>query len=149
MAVRALTVGGEVEYVSPRDPCYDENGKHKEGATRFRLRMLDGNMLAMLKDENANVDIQVTDGTVTQGGLKMAAYAAAMKTVRFAVCGWENYEDQSGNSIQFRSKKVFAAGKEREVVDEALMDGFDPDLALGIHRKVMSANAPSPAVAKN
>jgi hypothetical protein len=91
-----------------------------EVKTVFALAYLDPLLRAHLLDSAIKVDTNPEDGNAT--GASVHASAVAYQTTKFALRGWKNFQDVSGNEVPCTREEVSVSGVGRRtgVTDESL-----------------------------
>lgn len=138
MAIRGIRATDTIPFVSKNDPCYSADGNHKEGATVFQLRPLDGILQGHIKDVEAKATLGFS-GEQRSIEIEMMLYRGAFESCRVGILGWTNYQDERGGDIPFSSVQQMIARREYTVVSEECLRSLPPDLALEISKKLQEA----------
>ncbi len=155
MAIKGLTLSSVKRYVLTRDPCRGPNGEEVDGSTVFILKTLDGQQIAAVRDSQYAVDQEVVDaaaagkentGKAVQ--FKVSPYGQSYEAIRIGLQGWENFQDQDGNTITFETEMVNVAGRSVSVVKRELLGRIDAQDAFELMTVLMQMNTVSAAEEK-
>jgi len=114
MAIKALTLAATKTHELSRDP-----DKGTPQATRFRLGVLDSRVIGHLRDNSAT--IQYDEGDRSRVSTKVNNSAVEFETVQFGLKGIENFKDDAGNDVPFRTVKKTLGSRQYDVADPALV----------------------------
>ncbi len=142
MALVGLTKAATVKYESQYDPQ-----RGNEGATVFQLGTLDCFVAAYLQDNMAEFTPDLSDASGVRTVTKINQ--SRIDVVRFGLKGWENFKDQDGNDIAFRTVKKSLMGREYQVVPDELLAMLDPKVVTELAIKIRRANTVSEEEEKN
>jgi len=159
MAIKGLRASSTSTFVSKSDPCYSADGNHKEGATKFVLRTLDGHLQARLQDLGSQMEIDQHDAaeaaktgaTEIRAQLKMSPFTAAMEACRLAIADWENFEDpdKEGQLLKCKTRREQIGRNMYDVLEQESLKAIQPDLALEIYMEIKRLSALTGADVKN
>jgi hypothetical protein len=109
MALKGLTLAETFDFQFDDDP-----GKGTPDATTFKLRTLDVTVTSHINDNSLSFEGET-------GTPSIKINQSHVERVRFGLCGWDNFQDQDGNHIDFRTVKRNLGGRSYEVAaDECL-----------------------------
>ncbi len=139
MALTGISRSDVFDYVSNDDPCkrrvqkslpapdggspvllageYDEFVE--EGATTFKLGVLDVFLMGMIYDKSTSLSRSVED----TGEVRMltSINATNIETVRFGLRGWEHFRDPKGGDIAFKDEKRIVMGREYQAASDDML----------------------------
>ena len=131
MALTGISIADAFDYVSDSDPCKRKvatsvDGTLKtetvidDGATTFRLGVLDVFLMGMIYDSSSVIGRGV-DTDVGQIDVKTRLNATNIDAVRYGLRGWTHFSDSAGNDIPFETvERIVQSRTYRAVTDECL-----------------------------
>lgn len=167
MALIGISRTDTFDYVSNDDPCkhrhpkmldvqgsdariVDPNGGFEEvvddGATVFKLGVLDVFLMGMIYDRSTSVHRGLSDDDVT---MRTAINATNIETVRFGLKGWTGFKDPRGSEIRFEQVKRVVNGADYEVASDGMLKLLGLRLIGELAQQIKEASEVSRAEAKN
>ncbi len=162
MALKALTNGDLVKFVSsqdpsrivtkvPVDPADPTKGEKEEvtigaDATVFYVRPLDVYLMGAIYDGASEL-------TGRQGQEEIGIHTKMNKTnieaVRFGLAKWDNFTDQNDKPVHVKHEKTTQNRREYDVVDVTTLNMLGIQLISEIATEIKRISEVSKAVAKN
>lgn len=142
MALQGLTKASTRLFESAKDP-----DKGNPNATRFKLAFIDSFVTAYLKDKLTSFEADPNDATKV-----VSVYSPNeihIETVRFGLKGWENFKDEEGNDIEFKTVKRRMGGRSYDVVSDELLGNLPMSLIEELAVEIRRLNIVTVAEAKN
>jgi hypothetical protein len=111
MSIKGLKPTSTKKYVLKDDPCRNPDGSPSEGATVFYIKTLDGYERAYIRDQAVTIEtVMGDDGQPTiKVEDKPGLFKPAYQTLRIALQGWDNFQDDDGNQISFDTDTITLA----------------------------------------
>ena len=150
MAIRALTYGDQVDYISKLDPTQQDGYEGDEKPTVFKLEVLDALILADLEDDAYEFEM-APDGGADGGGTKTQLHVNRrnVRLVKYGVCGWANFLDEDGNEIPFKTKPEVRNGRKCDVLQDSLVSMIPPAVVKELAEEIQKHNGLSEDAIKN
>lgn len=159
MALTAINTAATVKYVPKQDPNRGPNGEPVEGSTVFELGSIDGYVDAHIsskatsyttKSEFAdNLDKLSPEDMENAVDISIDIYTMAIETCRFAIKGWDNFLNDKGEVVGFKTKATMVKGKRYDAVDPDLMALLSKDVIMDLYAKIQTLNSMSKEEEKN
>lgn len=143
MAIKAINLSKVIEHVLSFD---DEAGTDK--ATKFTIGALDARVFSVIKDKATSLPVSAfTNPEGAMASLNMNQ--TNFEVVVFGLRGWNNFLDDNGNQVQFRTVNTNLGGKLYLTADPDQV-ALLPDEAISeLASKIMDFNAPTEEERKN
>lgn len=156
MALRVANLTSTFEFIWDEDPDKDDEAK----ATVFILGYLDAYDQAYLSDrmttfESGSMRAPHEGETKEEVAIKamssarLETYKAAVDATQMCLKGFRNLQDVDGKPLEFTTVHQVFAGRERTMVDPAIVRGLDSRLCLAIYNRVTQINRLSEKERKN
>jgi hypothetical protein len=166
MALIGISRTDTFEYVSDRDPCkrtipvrQAEGGPVQlisqvetvvdEGATVFKLGVLDVFLMGQIYDRSTKVTRSIVDNPDGDINVITQVNATNIDAVKFGLKGWQNFKDGGGNDLPFQSVKQFIMGREYEVCADETLRLLGIQLIQELAGKIKEASEVSKVEVKN
>jgi hypothetical protein len=149
MALTAMTTADLVEYVSdldpakqkkfvPIDPTDPKKGEVEtevigEDATVFKLRPLDIFLMGHIYD---NASILRGESGSNEIGIHTRVNQTNIDAVRFGLAGIQNFKDNRGNTVHFKTQKAVVNSREYDVAHDDVMNRFGVRLVADLAQKI-------------
>jgi hypothetical protein len=108
MAVRGLTMSSTKTHVYSGDA---DAGTPNE--TKFILKPIDVFIQTAVFDAGLNLSDETAN--------TFKVYRMNLESVRFGLAGWENFIDEKGNQVEFKTSDILVTGKRYSAVDPDLL----------------------------
>lgn len=134
MSIKALSMGSERDFVSKFDTAADT-----PDATIFKIGTLDGRMTGRIRDMATTmiIDPKALDEQVnTTINTNEMHFQAAMYGLR----GWENFSDEKGDDVKFKTVKRTHGGQSYKVVNPEILSLVPQSVITEIGMEVMKDN---------
>jgi hypothetical protein len=166
MALVGISRTDTFEYVSNDDPCKrrvpkmlpglasslavmmtGEDVVIDDGATLFRLGVLDVFLMGMIYDKSTKISRSLDDG----GDVSMhtSINATNIETVRYGLRGWEHFRDPNGSDIAFQTEKRIVMGRDYLACTDDMLQLLGVRLIGELAGKIKEASEVSKDEAKN
>lgn len=142
MALKGLTKASVRTFESANDP-----DKGTDKATKFKLRYLDSFVMAYLKDTLTSFEADPLDPTKVKSLFNPTA--VALETVRYGLSGWENFVDEDGSSIEFKTVLRSIGGRKYPVLTDELLGAIPLALIEELSVEIRKSNSVTAAEVKN
>lgn len=153
MAIKALTKSDSFKYVSDKDPAkskvkvlVDESDPSKgeieqekidwSTATVFHLRSLDVFLMGHIYD-NASL---LTGSGGDSFDIKTRINQTNIDAVRFGLVGFDNFADDRGVGIKFKTVKKVVNGREYDALDDDILNSMGLNLIGELAGKIKEAS---------
>lgn len=162
MALRANTIGDTFEYVADADPCKvkvqtqidpKDSSKGfitdyiiKDGATKFFLSSLDVFLMGDIYDNSQALTGEEGSRKV---GIQTRMNLTNIEAVRHGLKGWDNFLDNSGNPVKFKTTEIQVNGRDYTVASDETMKALGIRLVAELAGKIKEASEVSPGDEKN
>jgi hypothetical protein len=154
-----ISVADAFDYVSNTDPCKRKvsdtsTGITKtetvidEGATVFRLGVLDVFLMGMIYDSSSIIGRGV-DTDVGQIDVKTRLNATNIDAVRYGLRGWTHFPDAQGNDIQFTTVDRIVQGRTYKAVTDECLSRLGIQLISELGQQIKTASEVGKAETKN
>ena len=166
MALVGISRSDSFDYVSNDDPCKrrvqrslpSENGKARvlldafdvvvdDGATVFKLGVLDVFLMGMIYDRSTKISRSVEDSG--EVAMHTSLNATNIETVRFGLRGWEHFRDAAGHDIAFKIEKRIVMGRNYDACSDDMLQLLGIRLIAELATAIKEASEVSKAEAKN
>lgn len=137
MAVKALSLGSTRKYELKSDP-----DRGTDGATRFIIGTLDSRTVGRINDAATTMHVNPSrpdEEIETSINTSVRNFMAC----EFGLRGWENFKDDKGNDIKFRTVSRRHGGQSYAVVDPEIMNLLPYDVVAELANEVLSDNTMS------
>ena len=136
MSIMALKMGAVRKYVSQFDTAKDEkNGE----PTVWLIGTLDGRITGRIRDKATTLTVNtksINDEVETNINTNEMHFEACLYGLR----GWENFKDEKGNDIPFKTKKMLHGGQQYQVVDVELLRSVPQIVLAELGMEIMKEN---------
>lgn len=134
MAIKAITLGAVWDFYSRYDTA-----KKKEDKTKFILGSVDSRVLAILKDKATKItgDPDNANGEV---GLAYNTHDFNYNVVQFGLRGIENFPDEEGNMVAYKTEKRNIGGKSYDIASSELVSRIHGDILSEISAEILEKN---------
>ena len=167
MALVGISRTDTFTYVSNDDPCKRVAAKTQpapdggapiltgekvtiidDGATRFKLGVLDVFLMGMIYDNSTKITRGIDDSS--QVDFKTAVNATNIETVRFGLLGWEGFKQVgTNNDIAFVSEERIVMGRKYQAASDDMLNLLGIRLITELADQIKTASEVTKAEAKN
>ena len=162
MALKGMNRGATKRYVSDLDPSKSRElvpvdadkpdgpkqsvEKIDDGATVFVLGALDVHTMGRIYDSGSQM---FSNGDQSGVDIKTFVNRTNIEAVKFGLKGWENFQDENGNDIPFKTVKRNVNGRHYEVVADECLDHLSVQLSAELGQEIKALSEVTAAEAKN
>lgn len=135
MAITAINITEETDFISPSDPDRD----NKKKATIWSLRNLDSRQMGIINDGSTDM---IVDRNNSEDDVKVSVNAqqANFKIVSFALVGWKNFKNTDGTEVEHKTVKVNMGGKSYTKLDDRILALIPSSVIAEIAEEVNKVN---------
>lgn len=137
MAVKALSMNKEINYVSEND-----DAKGTDGETVFILRAISARTVALIRDKSTRF-VNVGEGKEPE--IEMNLNTANLEMVRYGLKGFRNFYSNEGEVAFLTEKDAFG----EVVVKEETLNAIPADLIQELARAIQGFNSIDEQTRKN
>lgn len=142
MALKALNLTKVIHFQSPRDP--DKGG---ENATTFKISAIPARIYSQIKDKATKYsqDPQNPEGVTAE----YLPHTIAFDVVRFGLKGMDNYVDDEGKPVDWKTEKAQIGNYRYDVVHHDVISKFDIETIRELHEAITKICEFGPETIKN
>lgn len=134
MAIKAINLTRTVRYESDLDPA-----KGTEDATVFVIGALDARVMGALKDKATEIPMAAfTNAENAMANLN--ASRTNFDIVVYGLRGLENFLDEDGKPVEYKTVIKNLGGKAYQVIDPEIVNKFEPDLIDELAGRISNFN---------
>lgn len=143
MAIKAINLVKTVEYELSFDDAIGT-----DESTKFTLGALDARVFSVIKDKATALPVSAfsnPEGAMASLNMNQTNF----EIVVFGLRGWKNFQDESGNQVNFKTVHTILGGKTYITADPDLIAQLPDEAIAELANKIMDLNSPTEEDRKN
>ncbi len=141
MAIRGISLSETETFILPIDD--------PTNPTKWKIGVIDSLIMAEIQDLITIFEPGAGGDRNAPAKTKLCMNLVQVEAARYGLKGWENYVDNTGMQIPFRTEKKYVGGKTVDAVADDLLRTIPFDIVSALGKRILDKNKFLEEEAKN